>query len=51
VLSDGQLLRMPLVRARDLPAIAAVSGGRVPDVTAREGDKREQPSQGSPSAQ
>jgi hypothetical protein len=51
VLSDGQLLRMPLVRARDLPAIAVVSGGRVPDVTAPEGDKREQPSRGSPPTQ
>ncbi len=34
VLQDGELLRMPLVRARDLPGVAAASGGRVPDVTA-----------------
>ncbi len=34
VLQDGALLRMPLVRARDLPAIATASAGRVPDVTA-----------------
>lgn len=49
VLPDGQLLRMPLVRARDLPAIAVVSGGRVPDVTAQETGEREQPSREQPS--
>lgn len=33
VLSDGAELPLPAVRVRDLPHLAAVSGGRVPDPT------------------
>jgi hypothetical protein len=34
VLSDGAELPLPAVHVRDLPALAAASGGRVPDPTA-----------------
>jgi len=31
VLSDGSELPLPAVHVRDLPRLAAVSGGRLPD--------------------
>ena len=34
VLSDGAELPLPAVHVRDLPVLAAASGGRVPDPTA-----------------
>jgi Bacterial PH domain len=36
VLSDGSELALPAVHVRDLPRLAAVSGGRLPDPTATE---------------
>jgi len=35
VLRDGGSVRLPVVRARHLPLVAAASGGRVPDPQAR----------------
>jgi Bacterial PH domain len=37
VLTDGSELALPAVHVRDLPRLAAVSGGRLPDPTASEG--------------
>lgn len=34
VLADGAELALPAVRVRDLPALSAASGGRLPDPTA-----------------
>ena len=34
VLADGAEVALPAVRARDLPRLAAASGGRIPDPTA-----------------
>lgn len=34
VLGDGAEVALPAVRARDLPRLAAASGGRIPDPTA-----------------
>jgi hypothetical protein len=31
VLRGGDEVRLPMVRARDLPVLAAISGGRLPD--------------------
>jgi PH (Pleckstrin Homology) domain-containing protein len=36
VLNDGSELALPAVHVRDLPRLAAVSGGRLPDPAANE---------------
>jgi hypothetical protein len=38
VLSDGSELALPAVHVRDLPRLAAVSGGRLPDPTGHDND-------------
>ena len=40
VLRDGEEVGLPAVRARDLPALAALSRGRLPDPLATTGDQR-----------
>jgi hypothetical protein len=45
VLSDGSELALPAVHVRDLPRLAAVSGGRLPDPTGDDNDDEDrQPS-------
>ncbi|MDQ5855115.1 MAG: PH domain-containing protein [Actinomycetota bacterium] len=39
VLHDGEEVGLPAVRARDLPLLAALSGGRLPDPLAASGDQ------------
>lgn len=39
VLHDGEEVGLPAVRARDLPLLAALSGGRLPDPLAASGDR------------
>lgn len=41
VLGGGEEVTLPAVRARDLPLLAAVSGGRIDDPTARPADAPE----------
>ncbi|ONI83301.1 hypothetical protein ALI22I_32710 [Saccharothrix sp. ALI-22-I] len=40
VLTDDSLVRLPAVRAGHLPALAAVSGGRIPDPKAAAADEQ-----------
>lgn len=40
VLREGEEVRLPAVRARDLPLLAAASGGRLPDPLAATGEQR-----------
>ncbi|MGH3983182.1 MAG: PH domain-containing protein [Pseudonocardiaceae bacterium] len=40
VLHDGEEVGLPAVRARDVPLLAALSGGRLPDPLAASGDRR-----------
>jgi hypothetical protein len=40
VLHGGEEVGLPAVRARDLPLLAALSGGRLPDPLAGSGDRR-----------
>ena len=39
VLHDGEEVGLPAVRARDLPLLAALSGGRLPDPLTASGDR------------
>ena len=42
VLSSGREVMLPAVRVRDLPRVAAMSGGRIPDPTANRADDTDQ---------
>ncbi|PRY42779.1 PH domain-containing protein [Umezawaea tangerina] len=51
VLTDDKLVRLPAVRMMHLPALAAVSGGRIADPTVREEPAAEEPAVEEPSVE